>query len=97
MNITDIDDKIIKRARQLHLFEKYVNTVTDKKTAQKDIRLALDNLQKDIEHMDVDKKIMMSKAIEKLTYISELIENCSSLDDIKVICIVIDIYFVKLT
>lgn len=25
MNITDIDDKIIKRARQHHLFEKYAN------------------------------------------------------------------------
>jgi len=33
--ITDIDNNIIKRACQLHLFEGYVNTVTDKKPCKK--------------------------------------------------------------
>jgi len=83
MNITDIDDKIIKRARQLHLFEEYVKTATDKQIVQKDILLALGNLKKDIEQMDPDKKVMTLKAIEKLTSVSKLIEG-SSLDDIKV-------------
>ncbi|XP_016661759.1 cysteine--tRNA ligase, cytoplasmic [Acyrthosiphon pisum] len=82
MNITDIDDKIIKRARQLHLFEEYVKTATDKQIVQKDIILALGDLKKDIEQMDPDKKVMTLKAIEKLTSISQLIEG-SSLDDIK--------------
>lgn len=84
MNITDIDDKIIKRARQLHLFEEYVKTVTDNKTVQKDIILALDDLKKDIEQIDPEKKSITLKGIEKLTSISQLIENCSLLDDIKV-------------
>jgi len=48
MNITDIDDIIIKRACQLHLFEGYVNTVTDKKPYKK-YSFALDDLQKGIE------------------------------------------------
>jgi cysteinyl-tRNA synthetase len=83
MNITDIDDKIIKRARQLHLFEEYVKTATDKQIVQKDILLALGDLKKDIEQMDPDKKVMTLKAIEKMTSVSQLIEG-SSLDDIKV-------------
>lgn len=91
MNITDIDDKIIKRARQLHLFEEYVKTTTDKKTVQKDILFALDDLKRNIEQMDVDKKIVTSKSIEKLTPVSQLIDKCSSLDDIKVICVKIDV------
>jgi len=82
MNITDIDDKIIKRARQLHLFEKYVQTTTDKKTVQKDILLALDDLKKDIEQTDPEKKVMISKSIEKLTSVSKLIDSSS--DNIKV-------------
>lgn len=88
MNITDIDDKIIKRARQLHLFEEYVKTVTDNKTVQKDILLALDDLKKDIKQIDPEKKSMTLKSIEKLTSISQLIESYSLLDDIKV-CIII--------
>jgi len=83
MNITDIDDKIIKRARQLHLFEEYVKTATDKQIVQKDIILALDDLKKDIEQMDPDKKVMTLKAVEKLTAVSQLIE-AASLDDVKV-------------
>ncbi|XP_026811919.1 cysteine--tRNA ligase, cytoplasmic isoform X1 [Rhopalosiphum maidis] len=82
MNITDIDDKIIKRARQLHLFEEYVKTATDKQIVQKDILLALGDLKKDIEQMDPDKKVMTLKSIEKMTSVSQLIEG-SSLDDIK--------------
>ncbi|KAL4097192.1 hypothetical protein QTP88_022007 [Uroleucon formosanum] len=82
MNITDIDDKIIKRARQLHLFEEYVKTATDKQIVQKDIVLALGNLKKNIEQMDPDKKVMTLKDIEKLTSISQLIEKLL-LDDVK--------------
>lgn len=83
MNITDIDDKIIKRARQLHLFEEYVKSATDYKVVQKDILLALDDLKKDFEQVDLEKKAMTSKAIEKLTSVSQLVVN-SSLDNLQV-------------
>ncbi|VVC32268.1 Hypothetical protein CINCED_3A018977 [Cinara cedri] len=89
MNITDIDDKIIKRARQIYLFEEYLKIVTDKKMVQKDIILALNDLKKDIEQMDADKKTMTLKAIDKLSSVSKLIESTSLeslnliLDDIK--------------
>jgi len=83
MNITDIDDKIIKRARQLHLFEEYVKTASDKKVVQNDILLALDDLKKGIEQTDADKKAMISKAIDKLTLISQSMES-SSLNNFQV-------------
>lgn len=84
MNITDIDDKIIQRVRQLHLFEEYVKTVTDKNTIIKDINLALDDLKNNFENVDPEKKSMISKAIDKLTSVSQLIES-SLLEDIKVL------------
>lgn len=79
MNITDIDDKIIKRARQLHLFEEYVKTATDIKVVQKDILLALDDLKKDVEQTDPDKKVMILKAIEKLSLASQSIASSDNL------------------
>jgi cysteinyl-tRNA synthetase len=75
MNITDIDDKIIRRARQLHLFEEYVKNATDCKAVQKDVLLALDDLKKDFEQVDPEKKAMTLKAIEKLTLVSQLVVN----------------------
>lgn len=84
MNITDIDDKIIKRARQLHLFEEYVKTTTDKSIILKDINLALDDLKNNIEKVDIEKKAMTLKAIEKLTSVSQLVES-SLLENIKVL------------
>lgn len=83
MNITDIDDKIIKRARQLHFFEEYVKNASDKQIVQKDILSALDNLKENIEQLDPDKKAMTLKAIEKLTSVSESTKN-ASLENIKV-------------
>lgn len=92
MNITDIDDKIIRRARQLHLFEEYVKTATDSEVVQKDILLALDDLKKDFELVDPEKKSMTLKAIEKLTNsVSQLVAN-SSVDNIKV-CIKYKLFF----
>lgn len=99
MNITDIDDKIIKRARQLHLFEEYVKIASDKKTVQNDVLLALDDLKKDHEQMDPEKKAMTMKAIEKITSVSRLIESLP-LDDLKVntcILILVLLLFIILT
>lgn len=83
MNVTDIDDKIIRRARQLYLFEEYVKTASDNKVVQKDILLALDDLKKDFELVDPEKKAMTLKAIEKLTSVSQSVIN-SSLNNLKV-------------
>lgn len=44
MNITDIDDKIIKRARQQHLFGKYLNEQHDLTTTLNDTKNAMDLL-----------------------------------------------------
>lgn len=96
MNITDIDDKIIKRARQIYLFEEYVKTASDKQIVQKDILLALDNLKENIEQTDPDKKAMTLKAIEKLTSVAQLTKNYP-LENVKVCInyIVIYILFLK--
>ncbi|EDW74680.1 uncharacterized protein Dwil_GK15775 [Drosophila willistoni] len=69
MNITDIDDKIIKRARQNHLFNEY---------AQEAAKLPLDQLlteQKEVlnlfqatcaKNTDPDKKIMLDKTLQRM-------------------------------
>lgn len=85
MNITDIDDKIIKRARQLHLFEEYVKNTTVKQTILSDILLALEDLEKNVNQMDADKKAMTVKAIEKLKVTAEIFEkSANAMDDLKV-------------
>ncbi|XP_016968199.1 cysteine--tRNA ligase, cytoplasmic [Drosophila biarmipes] len=69
MNITDIDDKIIRRARQNHLFEEY---------AREAAKLPLDQLlgqQKEVlqlfqqtcaKNTDPDKKIMLDKTLQRM-------------------------------
>lgn len=44
MNITDIDDKIIKRARQKHLYTEYCTTQRDLTQTLTDTRSAMDLL-----------------------------------------------------
>jgi len=53
MNITDIDDKIIMRARQNYLFEKYKENI-DVKKLQKDVVDALEALKAKIAKLDKD-------------------------------------------
>lgn len=66
MNITDIDDKIIKRARQNYLYEKYakeerdLNTIIDDATAVVDY---YENVVKDT--VDLDKKNTMQRMLDK--------------------------------
>ncbi|KAH8348148.1 hypothetical protein KR084_004837 [Drosophila pseudotakahashii] len=69
MNITDIDDKIIRRARQNHLFEEY---------AREAAKLPLDQLlgqQKEVlqlfqqtytKNTDPDKKVMLDKTLQRM-------------------------------
>ncbi|XP_054716783.1 cysteine--tRNA ligase, cytoplasmic-like [Uloborus diversus] len=66
MNITDIDDKIIRRARQTHLFEQYKSTCSLEQLLQ-DVETALihfeDNVIPTVE--DADKKKMLENMIKK--------------------------------
>lgn len=83
MNITDIDDKIIKRARQNYLYEEYIKANHTLKQHLHDSKLILDNLKKSLtETIDQDKKVMMEKT---LTKISEAVDRLRKavLDDNK--------------
>ncbi|XP_067849840.1 cysteine--tRNA ligase, cytoplasmic isoform X2 [Heptranchias perlo] len=62
MNITDVDDKIIKRARQNHLFEQYREKHLAPKPLLEDIRTALKPFSvKLAETTDPDKKQMLER------------------------------------
>lgn len=68
MNITDIDDKIIKRARQTHLYEKYATQQNDMEALQKDVGESVARLSKQMETTtDPDKKVMQEKMHAKIT------------------------------
>lgn len=69
MNITDIDDKIIKRARQYHLFEQYATAAAQLPLEQ------LLNEQKEVlsllqvkcdKNTDADKKVMLEKMLHRM-------------------------------
>ena len=66
MNITDIDDKIIKRARQNYLFEKYVAEERTLEVVLSDAKLVLDKLSETTQNaIDPDKKQMYEKLLTK--------------------------------
>nr|CAG4639005.1 EOG090X02DZ [Daphnia magna] len=68
MNITDIDDKIIKRARQNYLYQKYAAEMSDLDTLQTDVKDSIDHLSKQMAvTTDPDKKVMQEKALVKVT------------------------------
>ncbi|XP_055855572.1 cysteine--tRNA ligase, cytoplasmic [Episyrphus balteatus] len=67
MNITDIDDKIIKRARQNYLYEKYKKNVTDLTVLLKDQQEVMEDFKKTCDkNTDPDKKIMLDKTLAKM-------------------------------
>ncbi|KAH8404070.1 hypothetical protein KR215_009001 [Drosophila sulfurigaster] len=70
MNITDIDDKIIKRARQYHLFEKYATASAELPLEQllSEQKEVLTQLQvKCDKNTDADKKVMLAKMLQRMT------------------------------
>ncbi|XP_013786012.1 cysteine--tRNA ligase, cytoplasmic-like isoform X1 [Limulus polyphemus] len=70
MNITDIDDKIIKRARQNHLWYQYLEEKQKEEVPQiiEDINIALKPYQSKMETTtDPDKRTMLEKGIVKVT------------------------------
>ncbi|WKY05404.1 hypothetical protein Q1695_005982 [Nippostrongylus brasiliensis] len=79
MNITDIDDKIIKRARQRHLLAKYLEDNKQAPTVEKiieDVVAALENFRKKFEgETDPDKKKMYETLIGKVNASANLLEK----------------------
>lgn len=66
MNITDIDDKIIKRARQNYLYDRYVSTSTNVENIIADYKNVLDQLNDVIEkNTDPDKKILLARTLNQ--------------------------------
>ncbi|XP_017033305.1 cysteine--tRNA ligase, cytoplasmic [Drosophila kikkawai] len=86
MNITDIDDKIIKRARQNHLFEEYASGAE---------KLPLDQLlgqQKEVlvrfqatcaKNTDPDKKVMLDKTLQRMNDAVDALTKAVSKGDSK--------------
>ncbi|XP_050312975.1 cysteine--tRNA ligase, cytoplasmic isoform X2 [Anthonomus grandis grandis] len=67
MNITDIDDKIIKRARQNYLFDQYVSEKRELQTIVNDAGEVLKNITvKAKENTDPDKEPMYEKMLNRL-------------------------------
>lgn len=66
MNITDIDDKIIKRARQNYLFEKYVNETKSLEQILDDHKDVLNQFNDVIaKNTDADKKVMLERILKQ--------------------------------
>ncbi|XP_064542513.1 cysteine--tRNA ligase, cytoplasmic [Drosophila montana] len=69
MNITDIDDKIIKRARQYHLYEQYASGAAQLPLEQllNEQKEVLGQLQvKCDKNTDADKKVMLEKMLQRM-------------------------------
>ncbi|KAL1401004.1 hypothetical protein pipiens_006962 [Culex pipiens pipiens] len=68
MNITDIDDKIIKRARQNYLYERYVERTSSLEKLLEDNVEVMESFRGNLGRTtDPDKKAMMERMLERLT------------------------------
>ncbi|XP_071573548.1 cysteine--tRNA ligase, cytoplasmic-like [Temnothorax nylanderi] len=68
MNITDIDDKIIKRARQNYLYEKYMEENHSLNGILDDIREVMTNFENVVKTTNcADKKCMLEKMLDRIT------------------------------
>lgn len=66
MNITDIDDKIIMRARQQHLYEKYVKEQKNLNDIIDDATQVVNYYENVVKNTaDPDKKNVMQKMLER--------------------------------
>lgn len=66
MNITDIDDKIIKRARQNYLYEKYLATSKSLEQILSDHKDVLIQFNEVIaKNTDPDKKILLDRLLKQ--------------------------------
>lgn len=85
MNITDIDDKIIRRARRRHLFEQYRGNTNSRETIVADLAVALENYRVKLKsEMDPDKQVMMQNTLsDGETTLAELQNNENGIQDDK--------------
>lgn len=66
MNITDIDDKIIKRARQNYLFDRYVQLAKPLEAILADHNEVLNQFNEVISKTtDPDKKVMQDRLLQQ--------------------------------
>lgn len=73
MNITDIDDKIIKRARQNHLYEQYIEKNLSLDEVLNDVTSVMLTFQETVKTTtDPDKKNMLDKIVKN---VEQAVEN----------------------
>ncbi|XP_042528512.1 cysteine--tRNA ligase, cytoplasmic isoform X1 [Dipodomys spectabilis] len=76
MNITDIDDKIIKRARQNHLFERYREQKPEAAQLLEDVHSAMKPFSVKLsETTDPDKRQMLERTLQAATLAAEPLEQ----------------------
>ncbi|XP_046665768.1 cysteine--tRNA ligase, cytoplasmic isoform X3 [Homalodisca vitripennis] len=84
MNITDIDDKIIKRARQQHLYAQYISTTRELALTLSDTRSAMDLLVENAKKAtDPDQRDMLMKLSLRVTAALENLEKAVKSNDEK--------------
>lgn len=85
MNITDIDDKIIKRARQNHLFEQYRSEGHGLAKVLSDCNSVILNFKEVLQNTtDPDKRSMQQRMFEKLnTAVENVAETVKGNDTAK--------------
>ncbi|EGD82565.1 cysteinyl-tRNA synthetase [Salpingoeca rosetta] len=89
MNITDLDDKIILRARQNHLFEQYIAQETlDRDTVLQDIKEALERLDVKIAdpEEEPEKKKMYGKAKDAVQAATVALPESPAREDLVALC-----------
>lgn len=86
MNITDIDDKIIRRARQNFLFDEYLKKNLSLEQFIDDVTVSMASFrEKAAENKDPDKQIMLDKIILDVTNaVDNLTRAIESTDDEKI-------------
>lgn len=86
MNITDIDDKIIKRARQEYLYEKYIEEQHSLDEILSEMKKVMEVFKQMLEKTtDADKKQMYEKTLHRLTLsVENLVEAVKIKDEEKI-------------
>ncbi|KAG6453785.1 hypothetical protein O3G_MSEX008331 [Manduca sexta] len=76
MNITDIDDKIIKRARQKHLYEKYLKEPRSLSSTLDDATSVINYYEAAVKDIhDPDKKNLMQKTFDEIAAAIQVLKS----------------------
>lgn len=66
MNITDIDDKIIRRARQNHLYDNYVSQSKNLEEILNDVQVVMNLFEENVKKTtDPDKSTMLKNMLSR--------------------------------